>query len=110
MSPPPPPAALPPPLDAAAAAQLGPHQQPNPEYRELYQAYQDAYGSIDALSSALDGPVRTLNGTDAWIGPESRTWGGQLDAQRAALRKAADQILWDIYNRLAATQRTLTRV
>ncbi|RFU41322.1 hypothetical protein DZF91_12400 [Actinomadura logoneensis] len=110
MSPPPPPASLPAPLEGAAAAQLAPHEKPNPEYRELYRAYSDAYGSIDALRNALDGPVRTLNGTDAWIGPESRTWGGQLETQRAALRKAADQILWDIYNRLASTQRTVVRV
>ncbi|MFC6883029.1 MULTISPECIES: hypothetical protein [Actinomadura] len=110
MTPPPPPGTLPPPLDPAAAAKLAPTEQPNPEYRLLYQAYADAYGSIDKLRRALDAPVKTLGGTDAWLGPEARQWSGQLDANRGTLRKAADRILWDIYDRLSATQRTIARV
>ncbi|GAA1586594.1 hypothetical protein GCM10009678_81410 [Actinomadura kijaniata] len=110
MAAPPPPGALPPPLDSAAAAKLSPNEQPNPAYRQLYQAYADAYGSIDRLRRALDPAHRTLNGTDAWLGPEARQWGGQLDTQRGQLQKAADRILWDIYERLSATQRTIARV
>lgn len=109
MAAPPPPGSLPPPLDASAAAKLSPTEQPNPEYRTLYQAYADAYGGIDRLREALDAPVRTLNGTDAWLGPEARQWGGLLDENRNTLRKAADRILWDIYDRLSATQRTIAR-
>jgi hypothetical protein len=107
MAPPPPPGSLPPPLDQAAAAKLSPTERPNPAYRQLYQAYADAYGSIGRLRQALDAPVKTLRGTDAWLGPEARQWGGQLDANRASLQKAADRILWDIYDRLNATQRVV---
>ena len=109
MAPPPPPSAVPPPLDSAAASQLPPTERPNPAYRELYQAYADAYGGITRLRDALDPAVRTLNETDAWLGPEARQWGGQLDANRGSLRKAADRILWDIYDRLSATHRTIPR-
>jgi hypothetical protein len=105
---PPPPASLPPPLSASAALKLPPGQTPNPRYQELYQAYQDAYGSIDQLRRALDAPVKTLGGTDAWLGPEARTWGGELTAHQHVLRGAADKILWDIYNVLASTQRVTT--
>ncbi|GLZ10515.1 hypothetical protein Acsp04_07500 [Actinomadura sp. NBRC 104425] len=107
MAAPPPPGSLLPPLDASAAAKLPPTERPNPAYRQLYQAYADAYGSIGRLRNALDAPVKTLNGTDAWLGPEARQWGGQLDENRASLQKAADRILWDIYDRLNATQRTI---
>ena len=110
MAAPPPPGSLPVPLTGAAAAQLAPSEQPNPEYQRLYRAYADAYGGIDRLRQALDPPVKTLRGTDAWLGPEARVWGGRLDANRAALRKAADRVLWDIYDRLSATQRTVPRV
>jgi hypothetical protein len=110
MAAPPPPGSLPPPLTGAAAAKLSPSEQPNPEYRLLYRAYADAYGGIDRLRQALDAPVKTLRGTDAWLGPEAREWGGRLDANRAALKKAADRVLWDIYDRLSATQRTIPRV
>ncbi|WP_242901934.1 hypothetical protein [Actinomadura terrae] len=107
---PPPPGSLPPPIEAAAAVSLPPTERPNPEYARLYQAYADAYGSIDRLRNALDASARTFNSTDAWLGPEARQWGGQLDANRNALRKAADRILWDIYDRLNATQRTIAKV
>lgn len=110
MAAPPPPGSLPPPLDSAAASKLSPTEQPNPEYQRLYQAYADAYGSIGRLSQALDAPVKTLGGTDAWLGPEARQWSGQLEANRGTLKKAADRILWDIYDRLSATQRTIARV
>jgi hypothetical protein len=110
MAAPPPPGSLPPPLTGAAAAKLAPSEQPNQEYQRLYRAYADAYGGIDRLRQALDPPVKTLRGTDAWLGPEARVWGGRLDANRAALRKAADRVLWDIYDRLSATQRTVPRV
>ncbi|TDD82451.1 hypothetical protein [Actinomadura rubrisoli] len=110
MAAPPPPGSLPPPIDAAAAVKLPPTEQPNPEYRQLYQAYADAYGSIGQLRQALDSPVRTLGATDAWLGPEARQWSGQLDTNRGTLKKAADRILWDIYDRLTATQRTIARV
>ncbi|MER7545952.1 hypothetical protein ABTW95_23390 [Spirillospora sp. NPDC127506] len=110
MAAPPPPGSLPVPLTGAAAAALPPAERPNPEYQRLYQAYADAYGGIDRLREALDAPAKTLRGTDAWLGPEAREWGGRLDANRAALKKAADRILWDIYDRLSATQRTVPRV
>ncbi|MGI5168721.1 hypothetical protein [Actinomadura hibisca] len=110
MPAPPPPGSLEPPLSAAAAAALAPGEQPNPAYQQLYQAYADAYGSIGKLRQALDPAQKTLRGTDAWLGPEAREWGGQLDAQRGNLQKAADRILWDIYQRLAATRRTIGRV
>lgn len=110
MAAPPPPGSLPPPYTAAAAAKLSPNEQPNPEYERLYRAYADAYGSIGEVREALDAPVKTLGGTDAWLGPEAREWGGQLDRQRGTLRKAADRILWDIYDRLSSTRRTSPRV
>ncbi|QXJ25312.1 hypothetical protein AGRA3207_006792 [Actinomadura graeca] len=110
MAAPPPPGSLPPPIDAVTAVRLPPTERPNPDYGRLYQAYADAYGSIDRLRQALDAPVRTLGATDAWLGPEARQWGGQLDTNRGALKKAADRILWDIYDVLSATQRTVTRV
>ncbi|MFI0349767.1 hypothetical protein [Actinomadura sp. 9N407] len=110
MAPPPPPGSLPPPLDPAAAGKLPPTEQPNPAYRELYQAYADAYGSIGRLRQALDPAVKTLNGTDAWLGPEARQWGRQLENNQRSLQKAADRILWDIYDRLSATRRTVARV
>jgi hypothetical protein len=110
MAAPPPPGSLPPPCSAASAAGLAPTVQPNPEYERLYQAYADAYGSIDKVRRALDAPVRTLGSTDAWLGPEAREWGGQLEAQRGTLKKAADRVLWDIYDRLSSTQRTSPRV
>ena len=105
---PPPPGSLPPPLTGAAAQKLPPGQTPNPRYQELYQAYQDAYGSIDQLRRALDAPVKTLGGTDAWLGPEARAWGGELTAHQHGLRGAADKILWDIYTVLASTERVTT--
>ncbi|MFC0039316.1 hypothetical protein [Actinomadura rayongensis] len=110
MSVPPPPGSLPPPLDAIAAAELPPGQRPNPEYRTLYQAYVDAYGSVDRVRTALDPAVRTFGSTDAWLGPEARTWGAELEAKQAALRRAADHILWDVYDRLVATARTIPSV
>ncbi|MEU5881730.1 hypothetical protein [Spirillospora sp. NPDC047279] len=109
MSVPPPPGSLPPPLDDTSAMSLPPTEKPNPVYRELYQAYAAAYGSIGQLRKALDPALKTLRGTDAWLGPESREWGGQLDARRGDLQKAADRILWDMYDRLSATQRVITR-
>ncbi len=108
MATPPPPGSLPPPLDGAAAQKLPTGQAPNPLYKELYQAYQSAYGSIDQLRTALDPAVRTINGTDAWLGPEARSWGGRLTAEQQNLRGAADRILWDIYTVLAATSRITT--
>ncbi|RAY13081.1 hypothetical protein DPM19_21525 [Actinomadura craniellae] len=104
---PPPPSSVPLPFDGAAAATLPPGQSPNPAYRQLYQAYQSAYGSIDELRRALDSPVKTLNGTDAWLGPEARQWGDQLEDGRRRLRSAADRILWDIYTALSATDRVV---
>lgn len=106
MGSPPPPGSLPPPLDAAAAQKLPHGQSPNPRYKELYQAYQDAYGSIGQLRQALDPAVRTIGGTDAWLGPEARAWAGQLGGEQQSLRTAADKILWDIYTVLVATPRT----
>jgi hypothetical protein len=105
---PPPPGSVPPPLEGAAAAKLPPGQRPNPAYKRLYQAYQDAYGSIDGLRRALDPAERTLHGTDAWLGPEARQWGGRLNGAQQTLRKAADRILWDIYTTLTATDRIVT--
>lgn len=105
---PPPPGSLPPPLTGTAAQKLPPGQAPNPRYQELYQAYQDAYGSIDQLRRALDAPAKTLQGTDAWLGPEARTWGSELTAHQHTLKSAADKILWDIYTVLASTERVTT--
>src|SRR5215813_6132002 len=105
MGSPPPPGSLPPPIDGAAAQKLPPGQSPNPRYKELYQAYQDAYGSIDQLRQAIDPAVKTISGTDAWLGPEARAWGDRLTGEQQSLRGAADKILWDIYTVLAATTR-----
>jgi hypothetical protein len=105
MATPPPPGSLPPPIEGAAAQKLPPGQVPNPVYAQLYLAYQDAFGSIDQLRRALDPPLKTLHGTDAWLGPESRQWSAQLSAHQHTLRTAADKILWDIYTTLAATDR-----
>jgi hypothetical protein len=110
MAAPPPPVSVPPPLDGAAAAKLSPGRRPNPAYGRLYQDYQDAYGSIDRLRRALDPAVRTLNGTDAWLGPEARQWGGGLAKAQQTLRQAADRILWDLYNTLSATDRVVDAV
>ncbi len=77
----------------------GSTQRPNPAYAELYQAYQRAYDSAHTLETALDPPVRTAG--DAWVGPAARTWQNDLDTQRGQLKKAAAQILWDIYGALS---------
>ncbi|MBW8480906.1 hypothetical protein [Actinomadura parmotrematis] len=110
MAAPPPPGSLPPPFDVASSATLAPTEQPNPDYRRLFQSYADAYNSIDRLRQALDPAMKTMGGTDAWLGPEARAWNGRLESARGDLRKAADQILWDIYDRLSATRRTIPRV
>jgi hypothetical protein len=73
--------------------------RPNPAYAELYQAYQRAYAGADTLDKALDPPVRTAG--DAWVGPAARTWQNDLETQRGRLKKAATQILWDIYGALS---------
>ncbi|WP_344829923.1 hypothetical protein [Actinocorallia longicatena] len=86
---------------------LPPGHVANPAYAALFRAYTAAYGSIDAMREALGPPNKTLNATDAWLGPEARTWGGDLVNNQSTLRKASDQILWDIYDRLYATQRSL---
>ncbi|HEX2314759.1 MAG TPA: hypothetical protein VHJ17_13540 [Thermomonospora sp.] len=106
----PPPGSLQPPIDPGTARQLPPNEVPNPEYERLYHAYRDAYGSIDQLRRALDPPIRTLEGTDAWIGPEARAWGGQLEDNRRALHQAAERILADLHAVLVATPRTISRV
>jgi hypothetical protein len=77
----------------------GETMRPNPAYAELYQAYQRAFDSADTLDKALDPPVRTAG--DAWVGPAARTWQNDLEAQRRQLKKAATQILWDIYGALS---------
>jgi hypothetical protein len=74
-------------------------QRPNPEYAELYDAYQRAYDNAGSLEKALDPPVRTAG--DAWVGPAARSWQHDLEAQRGQLKKAAAQILWDIYGALS---------
>lgn len=94
---PPAPATLPPPSDAPPAGDLT--QRPNPEYAELYDAYQRAFSSAHTLERALDPPVRTSG--DAWVGPAARAWQNDLETQRDRLRKAAAQILWDIYGTLS---------
>jgi hypothetical protein len=108
--PPPPPGSLQPPIDPIAAAQLPPNEAPNPAYERLYRAYRDAYGSIDQLRRALDPPARTMGGTDAWLGPEARSWTGQLDQNRRMLHQAAEKILTDMHAALMATSRTVQRV
>ncbi|SEF47997.1 hypothetical protein SAMN04489712_101147 [Thermomonospora echinospora] len=107
---PPPPGTLQPPIDPVTARQLPPGEVPNPEYERLYHAYRDAYGSIDRLREALDPPARTLAGTDAWLGPEARSWGGRLEDNRRILQQAADRILSDMHATLVATSRTIQRV
>jgi hypothetical protein len=74
-------------------------QRPNPEYADLYQAYQRAFESAHTLEKALDPPVRTAG--DAWVGPAARGWQNDLETQRGELKKAAAQILWDIYGALS---------
>jgi len=86
---------------------LPPGYSANPAYREIFRAYASAYGSIDEVRRALDPALKTLNSTDAWLGPEAQAWGGQLADGQRDLRKAADTILRDIYNRLTSTQRTV---
>ncbi|MGH3376848.1 MAG: hypothetical protein ACRDP6_19135 [Actinoallomurus sp.] len=78
---------------------LGAPQQPNPEYAELYNAYHRAFESAHTLEKALDPPVRTSG--DAWVGPAARSWQNDLESQRGQLKKAAAQILWDIYGALS---------
>lgn len=102
---PPPPSSVPPPYSVAEAP---PGDVPNPAYRELYQRYAAAYGSADALRESLNAPHRTFNTTDAWLGPEARTWGEGLTSGRRKLQTAADTILWAMYERIAATPRSLT--
>lgn len=77
----------------------GSADRPNPEYAELYTAYRRAYESAHTLEAALDPPVRTAG--DAWVGPAARAWQRELEAQRGRLKKAAAQILWDIYDALS---------
>ncbi len=76
-----------------------PDQRPNPAYAELYHAYQRAFDSVHSLEKALDPPVRTAG--DAWVGPAARSWQSDLEAQRGQLKRAASQILWDIYGALS---------
>jgi len=101
---PPPPGTLPPPYTPAT---VPPGTVPNPAYRDLYQRYSAAYGSIDQMREALNPAVRTFNATDAWLGPEARSWGDNLMTSRQNLRSASDKILWAIYNRLVETERSL---
>jgi hypothetical protein len=77
----------------------GTAQRPNPEYAELYAAYQRAFDSAGTLEKALDPPVRTAG--DAWAGPAARSWQQELESQRGRLKRAAAQILWDIYGALS---------
>ncbi|ROO83884.1 hypothetical protein EDD29_1393 [Actinocorallia herbida] len=102
---PPPPGSVPPPFGTGEAP---PGTLPNPAYRELYQQYTAAYGSVDALREAVNAPFRTFTATDAWLGPEARAWGAELGSNRRRLQSAADKILWSIYNRVRATPRFLT--
>jgi hypothetical protein len=75
----------------------------NPRYSELYYAYQRVYGSIGTLERALDAPAATMKRTDAWVGPQARTWDGALETRRKAVRQAAAHVLWDIYTVLVKT-------
>jgi hypothetical protein len=95
---PPAPATMRPPTEPPPAG-TGPAARPNPAYAELYAAYQRAYASAPALEAALDAPIRTAG--DAWAGPAARAWQRELEAERGLLKKAAAQILWDIYDALA---------
>ncbi|GAA2732524.1 hypothetical protein GCM10010439_50480 [Actinocorallia aurantiaca] len=101
---PPPPDSVPPPYTPAT---VPPGNVPNPAYRELFQRYSAAYGSIDQMREALNPAVRTFNATDAWLGPEARTWGDGLLKSQKDIRKAADSILWGIYEKLTSTERSL---
>lgn len=94
---PPAPSTLRPPYDPPPGGDLT--QRPNPEYAELYDAYQRAFASAHALEHALDPPARTSG--DAWVGPAARSWQNDLETQRGRLKKAAAQILWDIYGALS---------
>jgi hypothetical protein len=93
---PPSPATLPSPSEPPPSADT---QRPNPAYAELYTAYRRAFDSARTLESALDPPARTAG--DAWVGPAARTWQSELQTQRGRLKKAAAQILWDIYGALS---------
>jgi hypothetical protein len=95
---PPAPGTLRPPTDMPAPVG-GQVQRPNPAYAELYHAYQRAFDSAHTLEKALDPPMRTIG--DAWVGPAARSWQNDLMAQRGLLRRAASQILWDIYGALS---------
>lgn len=77
----------------------GDTQRPNPAYAELYHAYGRAFESAHTLERALDPPARTAG--DAWVGPAARSWQNDLEARRGQLKKAAEQILWDIYGALS---------
>jgi hypothetical protein len=94
---PPAPATLPPPSGPPPSGDVT--QRPNPEYAELYDAYQRAFESVHTLEKALDRPARTAG--DAWVGPAARSWQNDLETQRGHLKKAAAQILWDIYGALS---------
>jgi hypothetical protein len=95
---PPSPATVRPPTDPSTPPG-DPAQRPNPAYAELYAAYERAYGSAHSLEAALDPPIRTAG--DAWVGPAARTWQRELETERGQLKKAAAQILWDIYDALS---------
>ncbi|GAB2818781.1 hypothetical protein GCM10022221_15910 [Actinocorallia aurea] len=91
-----------------APGELPPGVQPNPAYRELYQTYSAVFGSIDALTEALNAPFKTFEATDAWLGPEARAWGEDLGSNRRGLTSAADTILWALHLRLSQTPRVIT--
>jgi hypothetical protein len=95
---PPPPSTLRSPSDLPTTGD-GQGQKPNPAYADLYHAYQRAFDSAHTLEKALDPPVRTVG--DAWVGPAARSWQNDLETQRGQLKKAASQILWDIYGALS---------
>ncbi|MCO5967138.1 hypothetical protein [Actinoallomurus soli] len=95
---PPAPATVRPPT-AQSPGQGVPLQQPNPAYVELFAAYERAYASAHSLEAALDPPIRTVG--DAWVGPAARGWQRELETERGRLKKAAAQILWDIYDALS---------
>lgn len=60
----------------------------------MYDAYQRAFDSAHTLEKVLAPPG------DAWAGPAARSWQNDPEAQRGRLKKAATQILWDIYGAL----------
>src|SRR5262245_1739418 len=72
---PPAPGTLRPPCDPPPAGDIT--QRPNPEYAELYDAYQRAFESAQTLEKALDPPVRTAG--EAWVGPAARSWQNDLE-------------------------------